>query len=93
MKLSVYECVLVTCKHYKNNNFITIINFFYRYYLETSQQRKKHKVLNGLSLIPWFHAYGFISKLAIMCLHIEVIFLMRFEEKQFLETIQNYKVI
>lgn len=72
-------------------NFLTL-SAHMKYYLETSQQRQKHKVINGLSLIPWFHAYGFISKLAIMCLNIQVIFLVRFEEKQFLETIQNYKV-
>ncbi|XP_045453178.1 4-coumarate--CoA ligase 1 [Melitaea cinxia] len=72
-------------------NFLTLCAHM-KYYLETSQEKKKHKVLTGLSLIPWFHAYGFITTLAIMCLNIEIVFLVRFEEEQFLETIQKYKI-
>ncbi|XP_038206537.1 4-coumarate--CoA ligase 1 [Zerene cesonia] len=72
-------------------NFLTL-SAHMKYYLETSKKRKKHEVNSALSLIPWFHAYGFITTLAIMCLHIEVVFLKRFEEEQFLETIQKYKI-
>ncbi|CAH2094573.1 unnamed protein product [Euphydryas editha] len=72
-------------------NFLTLCAHM-KYYLETSQENKKHKVLTGLSLIPWFHAYGFITTIAIMCLNIEIVFLIRFDEEQFLETIQKYKV-
>ncbi|CAG4957545.1 unnamed protein product [Colias eurytheme] len=72
-------------------NFLTL-SAHMKYYLETSKKRKKHEVNTALSLIPWFHAYGFITTLAIMSLHIEVVFLMRFEEEQFLETIQKYKI-
>ncbi|XP_072929836.1 luciferin 4-monooxygenase-like [Epargyreus clarus] len=72
-------------------NFLTLCAHM-RYYLETSQASKKHKVKTALSLIPWFHAYGFITTLAIMCIQIEIVFLVRFDEKQYLETIQNYKI-
>ncbi|XP_045776708.1 4-coumarate--CoA ligase 1 isoform X1 [Maniola jurtina] len=72
-------------------NFLTL-SVHMKYYLDTSQQRHKHNVTNALSLIPWFHAYGFITTLAIMCMHIEIVFLVRFEEQQFLETIQKYKI-
>ncbi|XP_023935914.2 uncharacterized protein LOC112044328 [Bicyclus anynana] len=72
-------------------NFLTLAVHM-KYYLETSQQNHKHKVTRALSLIPWFHAYGFITTLAIMCMHIEIVFLVRFEEEQFLETIQKYKI-
>lgn len=57
-----------------------------------SQEKRKHIIKMGLSLIPWFHAYGFITTMAVMCMHVEVVFLIRFDEQQFLETIQNYKV-
>ncbi|CAH2258335.1 jg10538 [Pararge aegeria aegeria] len=72
-------------------NFLTL-SVHMKYYLETSQQQRKHKVEKSLSLIPWFHAYGFITTFAIMCMQIEIVFLVRFEEKQFLETIQNHKI-
>nr|XP_032521112.1 4-coumarate--CoA ligase 1-like isoform X1 [Danaus plexippus plexippus] len=72
-------------------NFLTL-SAHMKYYLETSQQKRKHNVITALSLIPWFHAYGFITTLAVMCLHVEVVFLVRFEEEQFLETIQKYKI-
>ncbi|XP_046971328.1 4-coumarate--CoA ligase 1-like [Vanessa cardui] len=72
-------------------NFLTLCAHM-KYYLETSQERKNHKVLSGLSLIPWFHAYGFITSFAVMCLNVKIVFLVRFDEEQFLETIQKYKI-
>ncbi|CAH2045278.1 unnamed protein product, partial [Iphiclides podalirius] len=72
-------------------NFLTL-SAHMKYYLTVSQEKRKHSVKTGLSLIPWFHAYGFITTMAVLCMHIEVVFLIRFDEQQFLETIQNYKV-
>ncbi|CAF4911134.1 unnamed protein product [Pieris macdunnoughi] len=72
-------------------NFLTLSSHM-RYYLNASQERKGHIVKRGLSLIPWFHAYGFITTLAVLALHVEVVFLMRFEEEQFLATIEKYKI-
>ncbi|CAK1550509.1 unnamed protein product [Leptosia nina] len=72
-------------------NFLTL-SAHMRYYLELSQKRKKHVIKTALSLIPWFHAYGFITTLAVLALHVEVVFLMRFDEEQFLSTIQKYKI-
>ncbi|XP_014372088.2 4-coumarate--CoA ligase 1 [Papilio machaon] len=72
-------------------NFLTL-SAHMKYYLAASQGNKKQAVKTGLSLIPWFHAYGFITTMAVMCMHIEVVFLIRFDEQQFLETIQKYKV-
>ncbi|XP_068618880.1 luciferin 4-monooxygenase [Battus philenor] len=72
-------------------NFLTL-SAHMKYYLSTSQEQSKKIVKTGLTLIPWFHAYGFITTMATMCMHVEVVFLIRFDEQQFLETIQNYKI-
>lgn len=67
--------------------------FYYpRYYFDYVQTQKKNGIVTGLSLIPWFHAYGFITTFAVMAMNIKIVFLIRFDEQQYLETIQNYKV-
>lgn len=73
---------------------IYLIYFEYcRYYFQKAQEAKqKGEIQTGLSLIPWFHAYGFITTFAVIALNVKIVFLIRFEELQFLETIQNYKV-
>ncbi|XP_059053162.1 uncharacterized protein LOC131847586 [Achroia grisella] len=72
-------------------NFLTLTQHL-RYYYEMSKLRGKHEVENALSLIPWFHAYGFITTMATIAMRIKLVFLIQFEPKQFLETIQNYKI-
>ncbi|GBP24318.1 Luciferin 4-monooxygenase [Eumeta japonica] len=76
---------------------LTHVNFLLltahlKYYLDTSMSKRKHSVKVMLSVIPWFHAYGFITHLAILSGHIETVFLVGFQEELFLQTIQNYKV-
>lgn len=44
-----------------------------------------------LTVIPWFHAYGCLAFLSCVCSGATLIFLPRFEEVSFLETIQKYK--
>lgn len=56
------------------------------------QSQKNNGIVTGLSLIPWFHAYGFITTFAVMAMNTKIVFLIRFDEQQYLETIQNYKV-
>lgn len=56
------------------------------------QEKKNVPIVTGLALIPWFHAYGFITTFALMAMKIRIVFLIRFEGEKFLETIQNYKV-
>lgn len=51
-----------------------------------------HEILSALSLIPWFHAYGFITTFTILALRIKIVYLTTFEPQQYLETIQKYKV-
>ncbi|KAJ2953351.1 hypothetical protein O0L34_g941 [Tuta absoluta] len=72
-------------------NFLTLCAHM-RYYLEQSIKGRKHSVKTAMALIPWFHAYGFITSFAIMAINIKIVFLVRFDEQQFLETIQKYKV-
>ncbi|XP_053613402.1 uncharacterized protein LOC128676951 [Plodia interpunctella] len=76
-------------------NFLTL-SAHMKYYFHHSQLNKKSNInkdiLNGLSLIPWFHAYGFITTMAVLAMRIRIVFLVRFEPEQFLETIQNYKI-
>ncbi|XP_077286210.1 luciferin 4-monooxygenase-like isoform X2 [Arctopsyche grandis] len=45
-----------------------------------------------LSLIPWFHAYGFITHVVLLALKIRYVFMVKFEEVAFLSAIQNHKV-
>lgn len=72
--------------------FFLIFCFFSSYYFDFVQKQKNTSIITGLSLIPWFHAYGFITTLAVMAMNIKIVFLIRFDEEQYLETIQNYKV-
>ncbi|KAG6463284.1 hypothetical protein O3G_MSEX013779 [Manduca sexta] len=72
-------------------NFLTLCAH-YKYYFSCVQEKKNSTVHNGLALIPWFHAYGFISLFAVMAMDITIVFLIRFDGEQFLETIQNYKI-
>ncbi|KAM3960485.1 luciferin 4-monooxygenase [Aphomia sociella] len=72
-------------------NFLTL-SYHMKYYFEASKLKSQHDIVNALSLIPWFHAYGFITTMAVIAMRIRVVFLMRFEEEQFLQTIQNYKI-
>ncbi|VVC91517.1 unnamed protein product [Leptidea sinapis] len=72
-------------------NFLTLAAHM-KYYLETSRKQKKHDVEIGLSLIPWFHAYGFLTNFSVMALYMEVVFLVRFDEVQYLETIEKFKI-
>ncbi|XP_049877771.1 uncharacterized protein LOC126374996 isoform X2 [Pectinophora gossypiella] len=72
-------------------NFLTLCAHM-KYYLETSMAKRKHEVKTAMALIPWFHAYGFITSFALLSKPVKIVFLVRFEEQQFLETIQKYKV-
>ncbi|XP_052756704.1 uncharacterized protein LOC113519634 [Galleria mellonella] len=72
-------------------NFLTLTQHM-RFYYDASKLKGKHDIINALSLIPWFHAYGFITTMATIAMHKKIVFLIRFDEKQFLETIQNYKI-
>ncbi|XP_073950379.1 luciferin 4-monooxygenase isoform X2 [Choristoneura fumiferana] len=72
-------------------NFLTLTRHM-KYYMEKSMESNNHQIKNFLALIPWFHAYGFITSFAVLANHLEIVFLVRFEEQLFLETIQNYKV-
>ncbi|XP_060805024.1 uncharacterized protein LOC106129362 [Amyelois transitella] len=75
-------------------NFLTL-SVHMKYYFTISKLNKKSSgkdILSGLSLIPWFHAYGFITTMAVLALRIRIVFLVRFEPEQFLKTIQNYKI-
>ncbi|XP_041969445.1 luciferin 4-monooxygenase isoform X2 [Aricia agestis] len=82
---------LPKCVELTHVNFLTLTAHM-KYYLLTSQQSKNHEVKTALSLIPWFHAFGFITTFAILSFHVKIVFLVRFEEQQFLETIQKYKI-
>ncbi|KAJ0173593.1 hypothetical protein K1T71_010742 [Dendrolimus kikuchii] len=72
-------------------NFLTL-SAHMKYYFKYVQEKKNNGIVTGLSLIPWFHAYGFITTFAVMAMNIKIVFLVRFDEEQFLETIQNYKI-
>ncbi|XP_063831307.1 luciferin 4-monooxygenase-like [Ostrinia nubilalis] len=63
-----------------------------KYYFHNSMKMTNHEIISGLSLIPWFHAYGFITTCTILALRIKSVFLTRFEPEQYLETIQKYKI-
>lgn len=45
-----------------------------------------------LSIAPWYHAYGMWGNIGSMCNGRTNVYIKRFEEKLFLETIQRYKV-
>jgi len=45
-----------------------------------------------LSLIPWFHAFGYITHLVMLFLHRKYVFMVKFEETGFLSAIEKYKV-
>ncbi|XP_075982662.1 luciferin 4-monooxygenase-like [Anticarsia gemmatalis] len=72
-------------------NFLTL-SAHMKYYFDYVQQKKNNGIVTGLSLIPWFHAYGFITTFAVMAMNIKIVFLIRFEHEQYLETIQKYKI-
>ncbi|XP_062532101.1 luciferin 4-monooxygenase isoform X2 [Bombyx mori] len=72
-------------------NFLTLCAH-YKYYFDSVQEKKNVPIVTGLALIPWFHAYGFITTFALMAMKIRIVFLIRFEGEKFLETIQNYKI-
>ncbi|KAJ8723878.1 hypothetical protein PYW07_007858 [Mythimna separata] len=72
-------------------NFLTL-SAHMKYYFDYVQKQKKNGIVTGLSLIPWFHAYGFITTFAVMAMNLKIVFLIRFDEQQYLETIQNYKI-
>ncbi|XP_026314673.1 luciferin 4-monooxygenase-like [Hyposmocoma kahamanoa] len=81
--------------HRKDGKFCWLdpyLGWYELYYLNCSVGHRKHTIKTGLALIPWFHAYGFITSCAMMSLNFQVVFLIRFDEKQYLETIQKYKV-
>ncbi|XP_063539108.1 uncharacterized protein LOC134748293 isoform X5 [Cydia strobilella] len=71
-------------------NFLTLSQHM-KYYVDTSTESNNIEIKNFLALIPWFHAYGFITTFGVLSFHLEIVFLTRFEDKLFLETIQNYK--
>ncbi|CAG9134687.1 unnamed protein product [Plutella xylostella] len=45
-----------------------------------------------LSIAPWYHAYGMWGNIGSMCNGRTNVYIKRFEEKLFLETIQRYKI-
>ncbi|CAG9789350.1 unnamed protein product [Diatraea saccharalis] len=63
-----------------------------KYYFTTSMNIYKHQIKNSMTLIPWFHAYGFITTFTMMAEHLTTVFLIRFDPQQYLETIQKYKI-
>ncbi|KAL4719200.1 hypothetical protein ACJJTC_019371 [Scirpophaga incertulas] len=63
-----------------------------KYYFSQSMKITNHKILTGMSLIPWFHAYGFIVTFTVLSLNLRNVFLIRFDPHQYLETIQKYKI-
>ncbi|KAL0819591.1 hypothetical protein ABMA28_007683 [Loxostege sticticalis] len=63
-----------------------------KYYFNSSIKMTNHEILSALSLIPWFHAYGFITTFTILALRIKIVYLTTFEPQQYLETIQKYKI-
>ncbi|CAH2983427.1 unnamed protein product [Chilo suppressalis] len=63
-----------------------------KYYFNTSMKMYNYHMNTAMTLIPWFHAYGFITTITGMIEHIKTVFLVRFDPQQYLETIQNYKV-
>lgn len=72
-------------------NFLTL-SAHMKYYFDYVQEKKNNGIVTGLSLIPWFHAYGFITTFAVMAMNMKIVFLIRFDQEQYLETIQNYKI-
>lgn len=72
-------------------NFLTLAQHM-KYYLHTSIKQKNHNVKVMTSMIPWFHAYGFITHFAVLALRVQTVFMVRFQEELFLNTIQKYKV-
>lgn len=64
----------------------------YSYYLQTSIHQRGHSVDVMTSMIPWFHAYGFLTHFAVLSFRIQMVFMVRFQEELFLNTIQKYKV-
>ncbi|KAG7297917.1 hypothetical protein JYU34_018672 [Plutella xylostella] len=72
-------------------NFLLLTEHL-RYYLETSMAQRQHNIQSFLAIIPWFHAYGFITSLGVLAINLKVVFMVRFEPDLFLETIQNHKV-
>lgn len=45
-----------------------------------------------LSVLPWSHVFGFFTTLGAICTKSKLVFLSKFENKQFLSSIQKYKV-
>ncbi|XP_061721494.1 luciferin 4-monooxygenase-like [Cydia pomonella] len=62
-----------------------------KHYVDASTESNDIEVKNFLALIPWFHAYGFITTSGVLSFRLGKVFLTRFEDKLFLETVQNYK--
>ncbi|CAH0551410.1 unnamed protein product [Brassicogethes aeneus] len=50
------------------------------------------KGLRVLAILPFFHGFGLLTNLGAMFNQIQIIMMNKFNEKNFLETIQNYKV-
>lgn len=63
-----------------------------RYYFNTSMDMYKHEINSAMTLIPWFHAYGFITTFTMLIVRVKTVFLIRFDPQQYLETIQKYKI-
>lgn len=47
---------------------------------------------NILGIAPFFHSYGFMTNLGAIIRACKILVMSRFEERLFLETIQNYKI-
>ncbi|XP_055679599.1 uncharacterized protein LOC129787822 isoform X2 [Lutzomyia longipalpis] len=46
----------------------------------------------SLGILPWFHSYGLVTLICLITKGVRIVSLPRFEEKTFLNAIQNYKV-
>lgn len=43
-------------------------------------------------VLPWFHAYGCLTLLAVACSGVTLVYLAKFEDRAFLSAIETYKV-
>ncbi|XP_017036259.1 luciferin 4-monooxygenase-like [Drosophila kikkawai] len=46
-----------------------------------------------LTVIPWFHAFGCLTLVIYTCMGSRLVFLLKFEENQFLSAIEKYRVM
>ncbi|XP_015609934.1 4-coumarate--CoA ligase 1-like isoform X2 [Cephus cinctus] len=70
-----------------DKNIITVIN-----HLSDPSFGSLTKNVITLGLLPFFHAYSFITMIVKLAIGVKTIVLSRFEDENFLEAIQKYKI-